>query len=227
MLKWYFLNSKIKDNKFKSILNLNEYKKLKNMKLFFNNMYSLIMSIGSWIKEIKIINNEFIILINSKDFLLPLIMFLKNHYKYQFKELVDICTVDFLNINKNKRFEINYIFLSIKYNFRIRIKLYVEEQEIINSLTNLYSSANWLERENWDMFGIYFSNHPDLRRILTDYGFEGFPFRKDFPLSGYIELRYDDEKRVVVYEALELAQEFRVFDFASPWDWNEKIKKNN
>jgi NADH/F420H2 dehydrogenase subunit C len=223
--KWYFLNSKIKNNQLKSILTFNEYQKIKNIKLFFNNLYSLIKYVGYWIKEIKIINNEFIIFISSKDYLLPLIMFLKNHYKYQFKELVDICTVDFLNIDKNKRFEINYILLSIKYNCRIRIKLYIEEQEIVNSISNIYSSANWLERENWDMFGIFFYNHPDLRRILTDYGFEGFPFRKDFPLSGYVELRYDDEKRVVVYEALELAQEFRVFDFSSPWDWNERVNK--
>jgi NADH:ubiquinone oxidoreductase subunit C len=107
--------------------------------------------------------------------------------------------------------------LSLKYKFRLRIKLYVNENEYISSIVGLYSGANWLERENWDMFGIYFTNHPDLRRILTDYGFEGFPFRKDFPLSGYIELRYDDEDRVVVYENLEITQEFRYFDFASPW----------
>ena len=225
-IKWYYLTSNIKDNKLKLILKNNkEYYKIKNIKLFFNNIYSLLNSVSALLNSIKIVNNELILVLKNKNYLIILLNFLKNHYKYQFKELVDIVTVDYLNINKNKRFEVNYLLLSIKYNFRIRIKIFLEEQEIINSITSLYSSANWLERENWDMYGIYFYNHPDLRRILTDYGFEGFPFRKDFPLSGYIELRYDDEKRVVVYEALELTQEFRSFDFSSPWDWNEKLKK--
>lgn len=224
-MKWYSLNPNLNDNYLKLLLNNSEFNKIKNIKLLFNNLYSILNVLSKHIDNIHIYHNELVITLKSKDSLTLILLYLKNHYKYQFKELVDICTVDYLNIKDNKRFEINYILLSLKYFFRLRIKLYVEEQEIVNSITNLYSSANWLERENWDLFGIYFYNHPDLRRILTDYGFEGFPFRKDFPLSGYIELRYDDEKRVVVYESLELAQEFRLFNFASPWDWNEKINK--
>jgi NADH:ubiquinone oxidoreductase subunit C len=107
--------------------------------------------------------------------------------------------------------------LSLKYKFRLRIKLYVNENEYISSIVGLYSGANWLERENWDMFGIYFINHPDLRKILTDYGFEGYPLRKDFPLTGYLELRYDDKKRSIVYENLEISQEYRFFNFSNSW----------
>lgn len=213
--------------------------KLKNLKLrsnkmvLYNNLYSIIKNLYKYINKVKILNNEMILEIKNKENIIFIINFLKNHYKYQCKELVDITTIDY--IRPNKRFCLNYFLLSLKYKFRLRIKLWINEDVQVNSITNIYSSANWLERENWDMFGIFFINHPDLRRILTDYGFEGFPFRKDFPLSGYIELRYDDEERVVVYEKLELAQEFRNFDFASPWGWEsnlnniilEKKNKNN
>lgn len=111
-----------------------------------------------------------------------------------------------------------YNLLSVRYNARIRVKTYTDELTPIESATCLYNSANWFEREAWDMFGIFFANHPDLRRILTDYGFEGHPFRKDFPLSGYVEVRYDDELRRVVSEPVEMTQEFRRYDFSSPWD---------
>lgn len=198
------------------IKNKNQQKS--KIKLLYNNLYIIIKSINKLITQVNIINNEIIIELKKKNYLIPILIFFKNHYKTQMKILVDICTTDYLFKN-NKRFEINYILLSIKYNFRIRIKLYLKENDTLPSIQYIYSSANWLERENWDMFGIFFNNHPDLRRILTDYGFEGFPFRKDFPLNGYIELRYDDEKRVVVYENIEITQEFRNFDFASPWDW--------
>lgn len=146
-----------------------------------------------------------------------LINFLKKSSQFEISCLVDICVVD--NPNKMERFEILYNLLSIKQNFRFYIKTFTNLRTW--SLTSLYTSANWLEREVWDMFGIFFINHPDLRRILTDYGFEGFPLRKDFPLTGYVELRYDDEKSNIVYEPLELAQEYRLFLFNSPW---EKIK---
>jgi NADH/F420H2 dehydrogenase subunit C len=135
----------------------------------------------------------------------------------QFKLLNDICVIDYPE--KADRFEINYNLLSVKYNFRIFVKSYTSAY--ISSVSWVYNSANWIERECWDMFGIFFTNHPDLRRILTDYGFEGFPLRKDFPLTGYIEIRYDDEKANIVYEPLEMSQEYRLFNFTSPW---EKIK---
>jgi NADH:ubiquinone oxidoreductase subunit C len=162
----------------------------------------------------KNIKNELVLNTNyPKD----LIYFLKVNSMIDASCLSDICVVD--NLNLMQRFEINYNLLSVKHNFRYYVKTYSNLQ--IWSLTSLYESANWLEREVWDMFGIFFINHPDLRRILTDYGFEGFPLRKDFPLTGYIELRYDDEKSTIVYEPLELAQEYRLFNFTSPW---EKIK---
>ena len=191
----------------------------KTNKLVFNEVYSLLRLMYKYLNEIKIINDEIILIISNKciNKLLVIFNILKKHYKYQFTEVVDICTVDYLK--PNNRFEINYMLLSLKYKARFRVKFYVNENTYVPSLVNLYASVNWLERENWDMFGIFFINHPDLRRILTDYGFDGFPFRKDFPLSGYIELRYDDEDRVVVYENLEITQEFRYFDFASPWGW--------
>lgn len=116
------------------------------------------------------------------------------------------------------RFEVIYNLLSLRFNTRIRVKTYTDELTPIDSVTGIYKSANWLEREVWDMYGVFFANHPDLRRILTDYGFQGHPQRKDFPLSGYVELRYDDEKKRVVCEPLEFAQEFRKFDLRAPWE---------
>ena len=116
------------------------------------------------------------------------------------------------------RFEIVYNLLSLRFNSRVRVKTYTDELTPIESVNDIFKAANWNEREVWDMFGVYFTNHPDLRRILTDYGFEGHPLRKDFPLSGYVECRYDDEVRRVVQEPVELAQEFRKFDLAAPWE---------
>ena len=142
---------------------------------------------------------------------------LLNNSLTQFKVLNDICVIDYPE--KIDRFELSYNVLSVKYNFRVFIKSYTSAY--IPSISSLFNSANWIERECWDMFGVFFTNHPDLRRILTDYGFDGFPLRKDFPLTGYIEIRYDDEKANIVYEPLELSQEYRLFNFTSPW---EKIK---
>lgn len=146
-----------------------------------------------------------------------LVKSLKQFSLFQAKLLNDICIVDFPD--KTNRFELNYNLSSAKYNFRIFLKVYTHSY--VDSIVSLYKSANWIERECWDMFGVFFLNHPDLRRILTDYGFEGFPLRKDFPLTGYIEVRYDDEKSNIVYEPLEMSQEYRLFNFTSPW---EKIK---
>jgi NADH-quinone oxidoreductase subunit C len=133
---------------------------------------------------------------------------------FQFKILSDICVVDFFA--KTKRFELSYNFLSVRYNFRLILKTYVVAG--IQSITSVFNSAIWLEREAWDMFGVFFFNHPDLRRILTDYGFDGFPLRKDFPLTGYVEVRYDDSIASIVYEPLEMSQGYRFFNFISPWE---------
>lgn len=152
----------------------------------------------------------------TPEHLVPLTYFLRDHVNLQFKTMVDITAVDFPE--RKARFEVVYHLLSPHWNNRIRIKVSVDELTPVPSIMGIYSAANWFEREVWDMFGIFFSGHTDLRRILTDYGFTGFPLRKDFPLTGYTEVRYDYGKKRVVSEPLELTQEFRYFDFSSPWD---------
>ena len=148
--------------------------------------------------------------------LLRLLAFLRDDSQCMFKELVDLCGVDYPS--REKRFEVVYNLLSLKHNQRIRVKVAVAEGETVPSATGLYSAAGWFEREAWDLYGIYFADHPDLRRLLTDYGFEGHPLRKDFPLTGFVEPRYDDEQKRVIYEPVKLTQEFRRFDFLSPWE---------
>ncbi|XP_068117131.1 NADH dehydrogenase [ubiquinone] iron-sulfur protein 3, mitochondrial [Hyperolius riggenbachi] len=150
------------------------------------------------------------------DGVIPVITFLRDHTTAQFKNLADLTAVDIPT--RENRFEIVYNFLSLRYNSRIRVKTYTDELTTIESIVPIHKAANWYEREVWDMYGVFFANHPDLRRILTDYGFEGHPFRKDFPLSGYVELRYDDEVKRVVAEPVQLSQEFRKFDLSSPWE---------
>jgi NADH-quinone oxidoreductase subunit C len=142
--------------------------------------------------------------------------FLRDNVNCQFKVLLDVCGVDYPE--RDERFDIIYNLLSMTHNQRVRIKIRTDEKKPVPSVVSVFSSANWWERETWDLLGIYFSGHPDLRRILTDYGFEGHPLRKDFPLSGYVEVRYDDEKKRVVYEPVKMAQDFRNFDFMSPWE---------
>lgn len=139
---------------------------------------------------------------------------LKSHISYRYDLLSCISGVDFLNFKY--RFGVIYDLLSLTYNSRIRVKVYVNEITSVDSVIKIYKNSDWWEREIWDLYGIYFNNHPDLRRILTDYGFEGYPMRKDYPLSGYIELRYDSTKKRIVLEPLELSQEFRSFDFEMP-----------
>ncbi|KAM4722315.1 NADH dehydrogenase [ubiquinone] iron-sulfur protein 3, mitochondrial [Rhinophrynus dorsalis] len=150
------------------------------------------------------------------DGILPVLTFLRDHTNAQFKSLADLTAVDIPA--KENRFEIVYNLLSLRFNSRIRVKTYTDELTPIDSSVPIYQASNWYEREVWDMYGVFFANHPDLRRILTDYGFEGHPFRKDFPLSGYVEVRYDDEVKRVVAEPVQLAQEFRKFDLSSPWE---------
>jgi len=147
--------------------------------------------------------------------------FLRDDPKCRFTILVDLCGVDYPT--RPKRFDVVYNLLSMELNQRIRLKIETDEETPVPSVTGLFSCAGWWEREAWDLFGIYFSDHPDLRRILTDYGFEGHPLRKDFPLTGYVEVRYDDEQKRVVYEPVRLKQEFRNFDFLSPWEGMDHI----
>ncbi|XP_005110827.1 NADH dehydrogenase [ubiquinone] iron-sulfur protein 3, mitochondrial [Aplysia californica] len=147
---------------------------------------------------------------------IPVLSFLKDHTNAQFVNIVDIAGVDKPTLEN--RFEIVYMLMSLQFNARIRVKTYTDELTPIDSVCSVFQGANWYEREIWDMYGVFFANHPDLRRILTDYGFEGHPFRKDFPLSGYVEVRYDDEVKRVVVEPIELSQEFRKFEANTPWE---------
>ncbi len=153
--------------------------------------------------------------------LVSFVEYLKTDGNCKFSTLVDITAVDYPD--REARFDVVYHFLSMYQNQRIRLKVAVREDESVPSLVDVHSSANWFEREVFDMFGILFSGHPDLRRILTDYGFRGYPLRKDFPTTGYTEVRYDEEQKRVVYEPVKLVQEYRQFDFMSPWEGAEYI----
>jgi NADH-quinone oxidoreductase subunit C len=155
------------------------------------------------------------------DALPRMLAFLRDDAKCRFTVLCDICGVD--HPDRPRRFDVVYNLLSVTLNQRIRLKVETDEEQPVPSATGLFSSAGWWEREAWDLFGIYFSDNPDLRRILTDYGFEGHPLRKDFPLTGYVELRYDEDQKRVVYEPVRLKQEFRSFDFLSPWEGMDKV----
>ena len=142
--------------------------------------------------------------------------FLRDDVNCQFKQLMDVCGVDFPS--REERFDVVYNLLSLTHNRRIRVKVRTDERTPVPTVTGVFSSAGWWERETWDLYGILFRDHPDLRRILTDYGFEGHPLRKDFPLTGYVEVRWDDEQKRIVYEPVKLTQDFRNFDFLSPWE---------
>ncbi|MFK5980949.1 MAG: NADH-quinone oxidoreductase subunit C [Rhizobiaceae bacterium] len=155
----------------------------------------------------------------SPDDLLACLRFLRDDTQTRFISFIDICGVDYPE--RDQRFEVVYHLLSPNQNARIRLKLVTDEETPIPSVTGIYPGANWFEREAYDMYGILFTGHPDLRRLLTDYGFDGHPQRRDFPLTGYVEVRYDDELKRVVYEPVELRQEFRNFDFLSPWEGTE------
>ncbi len=149
------------------------------------------------------------------------ILFLKTNDKCKFRQLIDITAVDYPG--KEKRFKIVYLLLSHENNLRIVINIYIDEKIVVPSITKIFPSANWMEREIFDMYGISYKDHPDLRRILTDYGFEGHPLRKDFPLSGYTEVRYNEDRKKVISEPVKLDQEYRDFDFGSPWDGTKYI----
>lgn len=178
-----------------------------------------------YVQKVQLTAGDELEVLIAPEGVLPVISFLKEHHNAQFASLADIAGLDMPT--REYRFEIVYNLLSLRYNSRIRVKTYTDELTPIDSICSIYAAANWYEREIWDMFGVFFTNHPDLRRILTDYGFEGHPLRKDFPLSGYIEVRWDDEAKRVVQEPVELAQEFRKFDLAAPWEQFPNFRETN
>ena len=175
------------------------------------------------INKTEIKHNQIYVEIDKED-LIDVTLFLKTNKDTKFRQLIDITVVDYPE--QSKRFKIVYLFLSHEFNQRIILSYYINENEVISSLTSVFPAANWMEREVFDMYGVNFKDHPDLRRILTDYGFEGHPLRKDFPLSGNVEVKYDLNEKKVVYEPVKLTQSFREFDFESPWK-GEKLDNNN
>ncbi|KAF8528072.1 F420H2 dehydrogenase [Hysterangium stoloniferum] len=175
----------------------------------------LMECLPKYIQQISILRDELTLHICPSG-VVPVLTFLRDHAKCQFKACVDISGVDYPS--RDKRFEVVYHLLSVVYASRIRVKTYAAELDVVPSATSVFRSADWFEREVWDMYGVFFEGHPDLRRILTDYGFEGHPLRKDFPLTGYTEVRYDEERKRVVYEPLQLTQTFRNFESQSPWE---------
>ena len=174
------------------------------------------------IKSSKINHNQIYLSINDND-LLDVVLFLKTNLNTKFTQLIDITAVDYPE--NDMRFKIVYLFLSHENNQRLILDTFIKENEFVSSLCSVFPSANWMEREVFDMYGISFKDHPDLRRILTDYGFEGYPLRKDFPLTGHTEVRYSEKHKKVVYEPVKLDQEYRNFDFESPWEGTKYIKE--
>ena len=168
--------------------------------------------------EVSFYNNDKYlgILLNDNSKISQIIKFLKDSERLKFDQLVDISAIDFPS--REQRFDLFYLFSSLRLNQRIAVKISIKDNDIIESITSIYQAANWYERECYDLFGIKFSNHPDLRRIMTDYNFEGHPLRKDFPLTGHNEVRYDELEKKIVYENVNLAQEYRDFDYMSPWE---------
>lgn len=182
----------------------------KSFVLSFNNIFK------KYNMKLSLFKNDFILYVNSIQHIKMILFFLKDHENCFFKLLVDLFVIDYPEYEQ--RFLLVYCLLSLKYNTRIYVKIQTNELIPIPSITDIYKSSCWMEREVWDMNGIFFEDHPDLRRLLTDYGFEGHPLKKDFPLSGYIELRYDDSQKRVIYESIEMSQEYRVFSFKSFWE---------
>jgi NADH-quinone oxidoreductase subunit C len=191
-------------------LKLNEIEKLVNSEL------------TSKIKKTTITFNELLV-DTSVEELINVILFLKSHDRLKFRQLIDIAGVDYPE--EEKRFNLIYLLLSHEKNIRIKVSINFEIEKKIPTLTKVYPSANWMEREVFDMYGIEFAKHPDLRRILTDYNFEGYPLRKDFPLTGFKEVRYSEKEKKVIYEPVKLEQNYRDFDFESPWEGTKYIKE--
>ncbi|WP_068082759.1 NADH-quinone oxidoreductase subunit C [Polycladidibacter stylochi] len=178
------------------------------------------LALGESVISQKVVFGELTLNV-SADKIIQVLRFLRDDSRCSFVALVDICGVDYPE--REKRFDVVYHLLSPRHNLRIRVKVATDDKTPVPSACSVYCGADWFEREAYDMYGILFSDHPDLRRILTDYGFDGFPLRKDFPLTGYVEVRYDDERKRVVYEPVKLTQEFRNFDFLSPWEGTDYV----
>ena len=174
------------------------------------------------INDSKINHNQLYLNIDNED-LLEVNLFLKTNKSTKFRQLIDITAVDYPE--NLKRFKMVYLLLSHEFNKRVIVSCLINENELVQSLTKIFPSANWMEREVFDMYGVKFKDHPDLRRILTDYGFEGHPLRKDFPLTGHNEVRYNEEEKKVIYEPVKLEQNYRNFDYESPWEGTKYIKK--
>tara|TARA_B110000008_G_C16717115_1_gene463219 strand:- start:57 stop:650 length:594 start_codon:yes stop_codon:yes gene_type:complete len=174
------------------------------------------------INESKIFHNQLYLTIDNED-LIDVTLFIKTNNEMKFRQLIDITTVDYPE--KTQRFKMVYLFLSHEFNQRILLKYFINENEVVPSLTNIFPSSNWMEREVFDMYGVKFKNHPNLRRILTDYGFEGHPLRKDFPLTGHTEVRYSEDEKKVIKEPVKLEQNYRKFDYESPWEGTKYIKE--
>jgi len=174
------------------------------------------------IKKSEIRHEQLYLNIDSED-LIDVTLFIKSNKNTKFRQLIDLTVVDYPE--NNERFKVVYLFLSHEFNQRIILSYLINENEVIPSLTSIYPAANWMEREVFDMYGVKFKDHPDLRRILTDYGFEGHPLRKDFPLTGHTEVRYSEEQKKVIKEPVKLEQNYRNFDFESPWEGTKYIKK--
>lgn len=187
--------------------------------LYMNNLF-IVENLKTITKVLPIlkfqVHQKELSIIIKKDHLIPVLLFLKNHVKYQFKVLSCLSGVDYPS-NKY-RFKVVYDILSLRYNVRLKVKVLTNELAAIESCGNVYAAASWYESETWDMYGIFFSNHENLTRLLTDYGFEGYPLRKDFPLSGFVEASYDYTRKRVINERVELSQEYRAFKFTSPWE---------
>ena len=173
----------------------------------------------------SVINNDELLVEVGENDLTEVVQFIKSNEKLKFRQLIDIAGVDYPE--EEKRFNLIYLFLSHENNSRLKLLVKFETSQTINSITKIFPSANWMEREVFDMYGIKFKNHPDLRRILTDYGFKGHPLRKDFPLTGFNEVRYSEKEKKVVYEPVKLEQNYRNFDFESPWEGTNYLKNKN
>ena len=178
--------------------------------------------ISKVIPSVELQKSDVISLICKPERILQTMIILKNSTNFQFKCLTDIAGIDF--IRNESRLAVSYNLLSVRFNQRLRVVTFLDELEVIPSLTGIFMSSNWLEREVWDLYGIFFKSHPDLRRILTDYGFEGHPLRKDFPLTGHTEVRYNEDQKKVISEPVKLEQNYRNFDYESPWEGTKYIK---
>ena len=190
-------------------------KNLENLEKIINS------ELTSKVKSSKIKHNQIYLNIEESE-LINVTMFLKNNNNTKFKQLIDITAVDYPD--SDRRFKLVYLLLSHENNQRLVINFTIKENEVVNSLTSIFPAANWVEREVFDMYGIEFKDHPDLRRILTDYDFQGFPLRKDFPLTGHNEVRYSEDEKKVIYEPVKLEQNYRNFDYESPWEGTKYIK---